>query len=144
MKRAIIHILILAVTLILVNSTKAVAEEKMSVTIPLKTENKEVRVISFKATVTYGWVISFPKTPKGWSICLTNDPVWKTTVDGHASIGSGAEYSDFFNNFLVIEKIEPERIPFDIQIEIVTTTDFEKEEHAVFTMKDLKLSKWKD
>jgi hypothetical protein len=120
---------------------EVVAGEKISITIPSQSISESERIISFKASITSGWLVSLPKIPKAWSIYIENDPVWKTVVNGHVSIGTGAEYVNFFEGFMIIEKIDPERIPFNIELEIVTTTDFEKERHIVLKMKDLKLGK---
>jgi hypothetical protein len=84
-----------------------------------------------------------PKIPKAWSLYIENDPIWKTIINAQTSIGTGSEFITFFEDFMIIEKMEPERIPFDIEIEIVSTIDFEKERHIVFKMKDLTLKKVK-
>jgi hypothetical protein len=124
-------------------SKEARAGEKLSITIPAEAVQKTERISSIRATVTSGWIIALPKIPTGWSLCIENDPVWRTTLDGHVSIGIGAEYVEFFRDFMIIEKMEPERIPFNIEVEIVATADFEKEREIILKLKDLRLNKLK-
>jgi hypothetical protein len=127
-------VLILSVLLLLCESV-SFAGERLSLTIPPEAVTRGERIASFTITVHHAWVMSLPKVPKAWSICIKNDPAWKTIVDGGITVGVGAVYVDFFDNFIVLEKFDSGTM-FDVNVELIT---LDQERRILLKMKDLVL-----
>jgi hypothetical protein len=108
--------------------------------IPAHHKLKEL-IVGFELHITSGRVAQIPDVPIGWNVSVDNDPSWNTAVTGSLIVGAAALGPRFFRGFLVIEKNESLGIPFDVQGEIVVTTDFTTERRIKITAKDLVMKK---
>jgi hypothetical protein len=118
--------------------------EKLKVsTIPHLSLKKDEKVVGFQVTVTGGIISSLPNVPDGWDIYLNNYLSLKPTVKGGVITGTFAldvkEDIEFFKNIVIVEKRES--LPFDIEIEIVATTDFQNTRRIILKNRDLTIEK---
>ncbi len=97
------------------------------------------RIVGYKLKVTSGRIASLGKVPIGWNVTIDNDPSWNTTVTGSIIVAAAAIKPDYFSRFIQIEKFKQEGISFDFELEITTTTDFEKEKTIILGKKHLAL-----
>jgi hypothetical protein len=83
-------------------------------------------------------IAQLPKVPYGWSISIDNGPSWNTNIRGSIAVGAAALDPNFFRNFLIVEveKDAPDGIPFELQGEVIVTTDFVAERRIKVMNKD--------
>lgn len=123
--------------LLLLSSMKAQCQV-MSVSIPaLHLANNE-RIVGFEIYVRSGRIALLPNVPIGWNISVDNDPSWNTVIKGSIDVGAAAMDPDFLQDFMVVEaeKDAASDAPFDLQGEVVVTSDFIKERRIKLSMKD--------
>ncbi len=101
---------------------------------------KEERIIGYKLKITSGKISSLSKVPIGWNITIDNDPSWNTNLSGSIIVGAAALKADYFKKFVQIEQFVQKDVAFDVELEVITTSDFEKEKTIKFTRKDLVLT----
>jgi len=101
------------------------------------------RIVGFEIHVHSGRVAQLPNVPIGWNISVDNDPSWETSVTGSISVGSAAVNANFLRGFMVVEaqKDAPSDLPFDLQGEVILTSDFVKERRIKLTMKDFQIKR---
>jgi hypothetical protein len=99
------------------------------------------RIIGFELKIDSGNVSSFTRVPIGWSIYIDNDPSSHSKVKGDIAVGACAVDKDFFKDFIVIEKGPDKNEPLKVEMEIITTTDFEKEKSYFLKANNLILNK---
>lgn len=133
--------LIIAICITLIFGNEALSGEMFSLSIRQLGTAKKEKVVGFEVNVTAGRIASFPTTPIGWNITINNDPSWHTKVFGSIIVGAASLGSNFFRNFLVIEKYEFMGLKFNVDVEIIVTEDFESERRIDLKMKDLILQK---
>jgi len=110
----------------------------VSVSVPaLHVANKE-RIVGFEIHVRSGRIALLPNVPIGWNVSVNNDPSWNTVVKGSIDVGAAAMDPEFLRDFLVVEveRDAPSDMPFDLQGEVIVTSDFLSEKHMKLTMKD--------
>jgi hypothetical protein len=129
----------------LVDCLNAVSGEPLHVAIPTDRLGGDGRVVGFAASIVSGRVSSLPNVPIGWYITIDNDPSWRTKIKGTIIVGAAAldpkHNPAFFEHFLTIEEEPSSDVPLDIQLEIVTTTDFTKERNILLKRSDLKIGR---
>jgi hypothetical protein len=88
--------------------------------------------------VRSGRIALLPNVPIGWNISVDNDPSWNTVIKGSIDVGAAAMDPDFLRDFVVveIERDAPSDVHFDLQGEVIVTTDFIKERQIKLSMKD--------
>lgn len=128
-----IKITFLFVVIVLFSSMQygnAISCELVHVSIPKGRFAEDERIVAFTASIVAGGVFAFPNVPMGWSITIYNDPSWKTSINGTIIVGAAALDTRLapvvFDHFLTIEEEPNSDVPFDVTLEIVTTTDFVK------------------
>lgn len=104
----------------LLASEECMAGEKLSLTIPSELFRKHQRIARFKVTITSAWVSSLPRVPRGWNICIKKGPASLVVVEGGIPYGAYAEYAEFFAEFIIVEKVSEQWVPFNVEIELVT------------------------
>ncbi len=121
----------------LLNSNKAQCQI-MSVSIPALHIAPNERIVGFEIHVHSGRIALLPNLPIGWNVSVDNDPSWDTVIKGSIDVGAAAMDPDFLRNLLVVEveKGAPPDMPFDLQGEVVTTSDFKSERHIKLSTKD--------
>lgn len=110
----------------------------MSVSIPaLHVANNE-RIVGFEIHVRSARIALLPNVPIGWNVSVDNDPSWNTVIKGSIDVGAAAMYPDFLQDFMVveIEKDASSDAPFDLQGEVIVTSDFIKQRRIKLSMKD--------
>jgi hypothetical protein len=131
----------LALAVLLLGVGQMVRAQTFLVSIPsLHTTSKE-RIVGFEFHITSGRVAQLPDVPIGWNVSVDNDPSLNTAVTGSLIVGAAALDRTFFRDFLVIEKDKSLEIPFDVQGEIVVTTDFATVRRIKIATKDLVMKK---
>lgn len=140
-KYIINYILIITIIIFFSLTKDVVSGEKYSVSITKSFFKETERVVAFKLSIKSGRIFCLPNAPIGWFIDIDNDPSQNTIIKGNIKVGAAALGRRFFNDFIVIEKDNELSLPFLIELEIWTTTDFENDRHIVLKMKDLKLKK---
>lgn len=110
----------------------------VSVSVPALHLAKSERIVGFEIHVRSGRIALLPDVPIGWNISVNNDPSWNTVVKGSIDVGAAAMDPEFLQDFLVveIEKDAPSDMPFELQGEVIVTSDFLSEKHIRLTMKD--------
>ena len=134
-------LLIMAVCITLILANEALSGEIFSLSIPQLAIAKQEKIVGFEVIVTAGRIVSFSTAPMGWNITINNDPSWHTKIIGSIIVGAASLGSNFFRDFLMIEKYEFMDLKFNVDAEIVLTEDFESERHVYLNMKDLVLQK---
>lgn len=110
----------------------------VSVSVPaLHVSNKE-RIVGFEIHIRSGRIALLPNTPIGWNFSVDNDPSWNTVIKGSIDVGAAAMDPDFLRDLIVVEmeKDAPSNMPFDLQGEIIVTSDFSSERRIKLSMKD--------
>jgi len=110
----------------------------MSVSVPaLHVANNE-RIVGFEIHVRSGRIALLPNVPIGWNISVDNDPSWNTVIKGSIDVGAAAMDPDFLRDFMVVEmeRDAPSDAHFDLQGEVIVTSDFIKERRIKLSMKD--------
>jgi len=130
--------LILAISFVLCPLQLFASEYTVSIR-PLMLTQKE-RIVGYKLKVMSGKISSLLKVPIGWNIVVDNDPSWNTNISGSVIVGAAALKADYFNKFVQVEHFMQKDIEFDLSLEIITTTDFEKQKKITLTKKDLVLT----
>jgi len=130
--------LILAISFVLCPLQLFASEYTVSIR-PLMLTQKE-RIVGYKLKVMSGKISSLLKVPIGWNIVVDNDPSWNTNISGSVIVGAAALKADYFNKFVQVENFMQKDIEFDLSLEIITTTDFEKQKKITLTKKDLVLT----
>jgi hypothetical protein len=109
----------------------------------LSLENRE-RIVGFQIRLKSAYIYSLPELPIGWAFHITNfrneDPPWNTSLDAVAGVGNASLNSEFFRDFILIEKYGgkfAEGSAFDIELRLSTTSDFEKINERSFSIKGL-------
>ena len=128
-------------TLVLASVGQMTHAQTFSVSIPSLHTSRGERVVGFELHVTSGRVAQIPNVPIGWNVYVDNDPSWNTAVTGSLIVGAAALGPNFFRDFLTIEKNESLGIAFDVQGEIVVTTDFATERRIRIATEDLVMKK---
>ena len=95
------------------------------------------RVVGFEFYITSGRIAAMPDVPIGWDVRVENSPSWNTVVRASSLVGAAAVDPSFFKNFLIVEKNDSFRNPFEIRGEIVVTRDFVEERRIRVSMKDI-------
>jgi hypothetical protein len=85
------------------------------------------RVAGFRFEVTSGRIAQVADLPIGWDVSVNNDPSWNTKLDASVIVGAAGLDSDYFKNFLTIEKEKNAELPFEIKGEVSVTKDFAHE-----------------
>jgi len=98
------------------------------------------RVVGYKLKITSGRISALKKVPIGWNVTIDNDPSWNTTLTGSIIVAAAAIKPNFFDKFVQVEKFEQDEIDFDLMLEIITTSDFEKETSILLDKKLLLLT----
>ncbi|MGC8493954.1 MAG: hypothetical protein ACP5SH_19705 [Syntrophobacteraceae bacterium] len=128
--------------LLLCFTTAGICQEKVSITIPpnsLKLQHGE-RIGGFEVNISGGQIVSFPNIPKGWGICVRNEPNQTARIGGNAIVGSAFLEPSFFSNFISIVAYRPDQLK--IRITIGTMTDITlKERWLDLSKKDFVLKK---
>ena len=128
--------------LLLCFTTAGICQEEVSVTIPpssLRFQHGE-RIGGFEVNISGGQIVSFPNIPKGWGICIRNEPNQTARVGGNAIVGSAFLEPSFFSNFISIVAYRLDRLK--IRITIGTMTDITlKERWLDLDKRDLVLKK---
>ncbi len=141
MKHLVIGVFIVSTILSLAIVVKASSEELLSISIPsnvLGLAERE-RIASFEINISGGEITSLPNMPRGWGICIDNEPNKTAKISGNISVGAASLESKYFKDFLIIRKYEE---PIQIQVKIGTLTFVTlKERLIVVDMKDLLLKK---
>jgi hypothetical protein len=141
---ALTQALVAAVLLSLSHGSVAFAREGTGdmwvVSIPQLSLEPGERVVGFEVTLRAGRVASLPDVPEEWYLSIENTSA-EAKVRGNIVVGAAALDKEFFQNFLIIEKREILGFRFQIQMEILTTTDFAKETHISLETKDMLLRK---
>jgi hypothetical protein len=110
----------------------------MSVSVPaLHLANNE-RVVGLEIHVRSGRIASLPSFPIGWNISVDNDPSWNTVIKGSIDVGAAAMDQDFLRDFMVVE-VEKDALseaPFELQGDVIVTSDFITERRIKLSMKD--------
>jgi len=132
-----VYIVIACAALVLLCGAKA-QSQIVSVSVPALHVAKSERIVGFEIHVRSGRIALLPNVPIGWNISVNNDPSWNTVVKGSIDVGAAAMDPEFLRDFLVVEveKDAPSDMPFDLQGEVVVTSDFVAERHIKLTMKD--------
>lgn len=78
--------------------------QKLSVTIPSLSLADKEQIVGFEIHVQSGMIAQLPNAPRGWAVSIDNDPSWKTRVSVSLIVGAAALNTDFFRDFLRIEK----------------------------------------
>ena len=137
-----IIVVLTIVIMSLVSNKSARCEDSWSISLNEFPVEKGERVVGFNVKIRAGSIYSLPKIPIGWSMIienfLNNEPPWNTSIEAVTGIGAGALDQSYFTNFIVVSKrygLNSE--PFDIQITLSTTIDFENEKKRIFSLKDI-------
>ena len=135
---------LLCLILVLLSPKISLSKEILGISVDNFQNNREERVLGFEVKIKSGSIVSLPKVLAMWDIKIRNylndEPYWNTHIKASATVGAAAPYLDFFHDFLFIEKDAGEWADdLDIQVTIITTTDFESQKVRVFQMKDLVL-----
>ena len=113
----------------------------LSVSIPeLQTTSKE-KVVGFDFHIESGRISAVPDIPIGWDVAVDNNPSWNTEIKGSSRIGAAALSTEFFEEFVAVEKDTSLGTPFRMQGEIVVTEDFATERHISVAMKDFRFKR---
>jgi hypothetical protein len=110
----------------------------MSVSVPaLQIANNE-RIVGFEIHVRSGRIALLPNVPIGWNISVDNDPSWNTVIKGSIDVAAAAVNPDFLRDFMVVEvkKDASSDAPFDLQGEVIVTSNFITERRIKLSMKD--------
>ena len=89
--------------------------------------NAHERIAAFEVRVASGRIAALPNVPIGWNISVDNDPSWNTKLEGSIRVGAAALDSDFFRDFMLVEKHDSLGLPFQLTGEVVVTKDFDTE-----------------
>ncbi|MGC9194970.1 MAG: hypothetical protein ACP5IL_05895 [Syntrophobacteraceae bacterium] len=142
--RRTIHFLTIITTFLLCFPTAGICQEEISISIPsssLRLHHGE-RIGGFEVNISGGQIVSFPNIPKGWGICVRNEPDQTARVGGNAIVGSTFLEPSFFNNFISIATYRLDQLK--IKITIGTMTDITlKERWFDLNKSDLVLKKLK-
>jgi hypothetical protein len=104
---------------------------------------KSERIIGYKLKITSGKISSLINVPIGWNVIIDNDPSWNTNLSGSIIVGAAALKAVYFRKFVQIEQFAQKDVSFDVELEVITTTDFVIEKTIKFTKKDLVLNSGK-
>lgn len=119
-KRCRLRWLVVAIVFTLVLPGTAKSAEQFSVSIPGlgRLLEADEGIASFEINVTGGRIVSFPRAPNGWGICINNELSGKTRIGGNIILTVALLDPDYFSDFIVIEKASGE--VFDIEAKIGT------------------------
>ena len=82
------------------------------------------RVVSFHFELTSARIAQIPDVPIGWNISVDNDPSWNTKIDASTIVAAAAVDVEFFKGFVVVEKEQNIRNPFEVKGKIAVSKDF--------------------
>lgn len=140
----IIHFLTITTMFLLCFPTAGICQEEINISIPsssLRLHYGE-RIGGFEVTISGGQIVSFPNIPKGWGICVRNEPDQTAHAGGNAIVGSTFLEPDFFNNFISISTYRLDRLKIRITIGTMTNITL-KERWFDLNKSDLVLKKLK-
>ncbi len=130
--------------LLLCFTTAGICQEEVSITIPpssLRLQHGE-RIGGFEVNISGGQIVSFLNIPKGWGICVRNEPNQTASIGGNAIVGSAFLEPSFFSNFISIVAYRPDHLK--IRVTIGTMTDVTlKERWLDLDKRDLVLKRLK-
>lgn len=112
----------------------------LRVSIPRLALKKGERVVGFDIHFTSGRIAAMPKVPMGWTISVSNDASWLTSIEGRIIVGAAAVGPSFFRGFILIEIDRSLEIPFDAKGEVVVSEDFVNERRLKVGLKDLDIT----
>jgi hypothetical protein len=130
--------LVVSVSFLLLPTT-ALSGQILSLSIKNIQLDANERIVGFELKVISGGIRSIGHTPMGWSIQIDNDASWNTVMKGNVEVGSAALDAAFFKDFVMIEKAPQTEPPFNIEMILITTTDFKKEKRYSLKENDLLL-----
>lgn len=132
-------------TVVIFFPKEVLSGELLSVSIKHLLLEKSERIVGFEVKITSGEISSLPRVPSGWDIIVNNDPSSNTKIRGGIIVGA-VSFDDisFFKDFIIIERADRKEPVFNIEVEIVTTIDFEKEKRYLLRKDDLLLKKIKE
>jgi len=112
--------------------------QTLSVSVPILHVSSGERIVGFEIHVQSGRIAQIPNLPIGWSISVDNDPSWNTEIKGSIAVGAAAVDRTFLRGFIVVEveKDAPSDLPFDLQGEVIVTSDFSTERRIKLSTKD--------
>ena len=125
--RTSLVLIMISAVLILSLPIRALSAQIWSISIKNIQLDRDERIVGFELKVTSGGICSLKSIPMGWNIQIDNDASWNTNMKGEIEVGSAALNQDFFKDFAVIKKAPQEDPPFDVEMVLITTRDFEKE-----------------
>lgn len=99
------------------------------------------RITQFKITIASGRIKFMKDIPPGWDVSINNDPSWNSTIQANILVGAAALKPDKFNNLVCVEAISQPDIKFNLEGEIATTSDFEKEKITKISNSDFVLKR---
>jgi hypothetical protein len=101
------------------------------------------RIVGFKLSARPARIITLSSIPGGWNITVDNDPSMNATVYGSLIVGAAALSSEFFTDFITIDRDEALDLKFDAKAEVVVTEDFKNERQIHLDFKDFIFRKTK-
>jgi hypothetical protein len=121
-------------------STYAFSAEKVTLSIPKLNLASGERIMGFTVFISQGLLFSLPNIPPAWDIHIEN--IGKPNVTAYAINGAAAfQDAKYFHDFLILEKSDSSLEPFDIEVKIDTTNDFENFKNITFQLKDISIKK---
>jgi hypothetical protein len=132
--------------LLLCFATAGICQEVLSVSIPYSNLGLQrgERVGGFEVNISGGQIVSFPNVPKGWGICIHNEPDQTARIGGNAIVGSTFLEPSFFDEFISIMTHHSDQESLRIKITVGAMADVTlKERWFDPDKKDLVLKKVK-
>jgi len=114
--------------------------EQLSISIPEldKLMEEQEKVASFEVNIVGGRIVSFPRAPNGWGICINNELSGMARIGGNIILTVALLDPNYFTDFLLIEKAAEES--FDVSVKIGTyKLVSHKQRLLTLSMKDLSI-----
>ncbi len=120
----------------------AADDDRLGISIPESSLGLQAgeRIVSFELNIRGGEISTLPKMPRGWNICIDNEPDGTARIGGNARVGAAAIGPDFFANFATVKR-RASTSTFSIDVKIGTLTNITPEQREIdLEMKALQLN----
>jgi hypothetical protein len=121
-------------------STYAISAERVTLSIPNLNLASGERIMGFTVIVYQGLLLSVSNIPPSWDIHIEN--IGNPKVKAYAINGAAAfQDTKYFHDFIILEKSDSSLEPFDVEVKIDTTNDFENFKNITLQLKDIRIKK---
>jgi len=118
--------------------------KRVSVSVPDIKIEKTDRIVEYKVTILYGFVVSVPRIPPGWFLRIDLPLQWKTNVMAGSIIGVAdlnGDETGYFNDFLVLEYSGHEGQELNVEAEVTVNAHTGSKKVLRFGMEELRIKR---